>query len=633
MRTHAVRWIAWVTLLALLGGCGDCGRGAETRGDAGEEAKDAAPPTAILEVEPNNAPQQASPYTQRSTAPGSPLVLPFEGELTSGVDVDYVTIPAATDGAPRTLRLEPLGEGDVALLWGGSGDAVTDRGGPGEPEVIGHVTAAELLVAVRAGEGGGVAPLKYRLTLERRAPQAGVAVEAGPGEEAATRFKGPGEAQGVVQFRGDVDRFAVDVSAMAGEGARIELRAPPGLTVEASLALDGAEVGSLRAVGEEVVEQEPGEPVKVPEPSKTDGGAAPRRERPADVAVFPNLLIVDGAKELTVEVRASGEAPGWREGYTVRVLPMPPAPKGTAWELEGGEVQGLREPGAVSGFLHAPDDEDAFNLTIPEVKEGEAPYVLTAALSGEAVDWALRVTVPGGEMPERIVMVDAAAGAEEVLCRRVVGAGPVRVEVAAREGAEVGGPYRLEVRWRQASGEELEPNGGLKEASALALGAGVRGVAFPAGDTDVYAFEVAEEEEREGGAVEAEPKKGAVEIKKRTLEREPSPGGGLSKVLPRIGDGPPTGDRDKDPDRGDSARRGVSIELRAVGEAVNPVLVVLDPDGVELARSDRRGLGEEEVIRLDELWAGRYYVRVEMGRGTEASCGAVYTLKARVVGR
>ena len=176
MRTHAVRWIAWVTLLALLGGCGDCGRGAETRGDAGEEAKDAAPPTAILEVEPNNAPQQASPYTQRSTAPGSPLVLPFEGELTSGVDVDYVTIPAATDGAPRTLRLEPLGEGDVALLWGGSGDAVTDRGGPGEPEVIGHVTAAELLVAVRAGEVGGVAPLKYRLTLERRAPQAGVAV-------------------------------------------------------------------------------------------------------------------------------------------------------------------------------------------------------------------------------------------------------------------------------------------------------------------------------------------------------------------------------------------------------------------------------------------------------------------------
>ncbi|MEL6181520.1 MAG: hypothetical protein AAFS10_21360, partial [Myxococcota bacterium] len=246
---------------------------------------------------------------------------------------------------------------------------------------------------------------------------------------------------------------------------------------------------------------------------------------------------------------------------------------------------------------------------------GEPPHILTAALSGSGHDWSMRVVVPGASMPKRIGVDADGVGVEEVLCRQTVGAGPVRIEVAAREGSwpsDEGalGAYRLKVDWRQAQGHELEPNSDLNTASTLPMGRAVRGVSYPAGDIDVYVIEVSDPN--------GSPDPGSASDGAGRPTDSKGDGSGLSRVLPRLGDGPP----------GSPSLGGVSVEIRAVGEQLNPVLVVLDPDGIELARSDRRGLGEEEVIRMDDLPTGRYFVRLEAGAGTKPGCDATYTLKA-----
>ncbi|MEL6178750.1 MAG: hypothetical protein AAFS10_07340, partial [Myxococcota bacterium] len=389
---HMLPLGVWAVALVFYGGgCQANGCSGGPHGEDDAEVGEPAAPTAIHEVEPNATAKQATPYVQRSKAPGSPLVLPFEGVLTNGSDVDWVAIPAALakssarSAQARTLRLEPLGDGDVALGWDTS-VAVTDREGMGQDEVVSQLTTEAVVVAVRLGAAHtGAFPLRYRLTLEpqQSAPPPGVHIEAGPNAtQEPTLVTAPGEAQGVMQFRGDEDRFAIDIASMRDQGgARLELIDAAGAELEAELTWGSTVVGTLRTSSTKTRPSSAED--KRPKGGLVEEGKANNNgpgvghngveEAKGNTAVFPNLAIPSEAKVLGVRIRALGDAPGWRGGYTLRVLPLPSPPKGTIYEWEGGAeeaLQRLREPGVVVGFLPPGDALDAFNLTIPDVDEG-----------------------------------------------------------------------------------------------------------------------------------------------------------------------------------------------------------------------------------------------------------------------
>ncbi len=473
----------FVLAVLLVGGCecGPKGPGPGPRSDAGSGRPEKAAP-ALAESEPNDDAARATAFRLIPEAPGSPLFEKLHGELAQAGDVDWLRIPTQADRPLRTLTV--ASEGDVALLWSGAEDAVTDLKGPGEGEEVQNLAgAAVVTVAVVAGSAAGPYPIKYTVALSRGGVSGGVEAEAGG--DGTTVLSFPGEMQGVFNYRGDADKWEI----AAGDGVvRFEYLAPEGVASTVKLARGGTvfDVVEMEAQGED--------------------------RRPL---VRPNLA--GGA--FTIEVELDSDVPGVAGAYSVRMLGHPAVPDGTVLEVEPSGADAPTDLGTHSkalGYLHALGDKDRFTRTIPEPEDGEAaPWVLRAGLTDDTQGVRFAVENAGDTVP---------AGTGRV-CNRIVVPGQLVIDVDIAEGEPPVLPirYGLDVTLRPAKDEEVEPNHRVSKATAAPFGSSLSGFLHPVGDQDFWSFEVA-------AAPEVKEDTAGLDNLVRGAGLAPTPSAGLSAI-------------------------------------------------------------------------------------------------------
>lgn len=565
------------------GGPGEVPPGA----DAGPgEAKEA---DRLQEVEPNDAPDQATPFIEEATAPGSLLLRPMRGELSGAGDVDWYRLRGEPKALMRSLEVKPEGgQGDLVLLWGAR-DAAQNLAPPGEPERIPNLGLGEVLIGVRAE---GAASLRYTLDLKRLPARSTPDVEEGP-EGAEISASAPGDLQGLINFSGDLDVFKVDLSGLKDRSVLgVEVRGP-GIT---------AEIGPWNGAPQLTLQAATGE-----------------------VASIPNLGIAEGTSALRVAVRAQDASRALPDAWTVRLIAPPPPPEGVTLEVEGlpqpqelaaapgvqsypagaGHPAG-KPPGArAQGYLHDLADQDAFTWTLPPLERPGLVYVVSATLEGgREDDLLLRYTLPSGTQGE---VSAGGPGAGERLCNVLPGPGVIRLEVAraaadpAADPAPLQARYTLRLESRIEEGVEVESNDIDPHATPLpAPGAQVIGWLSIPEDVDLYALEV-----RPGEAPAPPPK-------------PQGEGGGLSRALDRLVDAPP-GEDDAPP-----APVHVEVEIETRGLIVEAAL--LDPDGIALV-TRRQQIAGDPLQLVADVPPGRYLVRVRDAGGDRASCDGGYTVR------
>jgi hypothetical protein len=466
--------------------CGPTGPGPGPRGDAGSGRPIEAAPK-LAESEPNDDPSRATAFRLIPEAPGSPLFENLKGELSGPGDVDWLRLPAQADRPGRSLAV--TSDGDVALRWTASADATTDLKGPGEGEEAQNLAGpAVITIAVVPGSAAGPYPIKYEVSLNRGLAGA---IEAETGADTALELEFPGEMQGVFNYRGDTDKWAI----ATGEGVvRFEYTPPPDVATTVKLARNGAVFDVV-----EMAAQKAG-----------DDGVRP--------LVRPNLA----GGSFTVELELDSDVPGVAAAYSLRMLGHAPVTAGTALEAEPSGIDAPTALGANTkalGYLHDLGDKDRFTRTVsePEAPEGEdaPPWVLRAGLAEASEGVRFGVENEGDIVP---------AGTGRV-CNRIVRPGELVVDVDLAPGEEPALPlkYTLDVTLRPAKDEEVEPNHKARTATKAPLASELKGFLHPVGDKDYWLFEVS----------------AAPDVKKETAGLSnlvagaglaPTPGAGLSAI-------------------------------------------------------------------------------------------------------
>lgn len=593
------RW-GWATLavavlgVSLLGVACACGPDAAPASDAGtaDSGKAEVRRTAIPEVEPNDSAATATRFVAETSAPGSPVLKPFKGELASASDIDWIVIPARDEASSRSLTVRPAPDGDVALLWEDAA-GLLDLAGRGDPEVVPNLTSGEVRLGVKAGRSASGAPIAY--TVELRANLGKNAVEVEPSE--ATPIRLPGDVQGLVNHSADVDVFVLDPSGLSRQTT-------PGLTVE---------LRGPSTVGLEVTVERGGE-------SASSITMAWRPDRGQPRVLFPNLALPPADVPLRVTVKPFPGGFGAAEGYTLRVLAHTAMPDGTLLEVEpNGPTLPMMLPGSskVRGYLTDDTDRDPFGLEVGRADDG-ALWFLNVDLRGPD-DLALGYTLgaPGSGAQSGDTNTGG-PGEAELLCNVVVSTGPLGLNVwrtARADGAQLAeddtGRYELVVNLRQETAVELEPNESLDAATRLEEDKALKGFLSRA-DVDVFAFDVTATE------APAEP----------APEEPPSKAGGLSRVIDRMIE-----DRAGKPPEGDSPelRQGetpVKVHVLLTSEGLQVEAELLDSEGIPVVRGRQQIPGDPLDLAAD-LPPGRYYVRLKDAGTRLESCAAHYTVRVR----
>ncbi len=536
--------------------------------DAGDTQE--VPPTQdiLREVEPNNRAQAASAFVLRPVDPGSSLLQPLEGQLSSAQDIDWVRLPVHEGLALRTLRLVPqCATCDLALRWkladSPTADPATndtDLAPPGQPEVISNLDAArDVLVAVVPGKANkGPFPLHYKVELSRGALAGSIEIE--PGDPKGQVVEIPGERQGLVNYRNDIDTFLLrpaDGKVEAHDALRLELRAPKDLQLGITV---------LDKEGEVLVQE--------------------RLEKNEDQESGPWLWMRPNLRASAIDslvLRSLGKEPGATGAYTLRALWHPPLGEGESLEVEPNSAtspQQVSKSSRIVGYLNTPQDRDFFVVQIPPAKPDAPPMIFGVRLDGEELNWAVEVR----EANKKRTLNNAKSGETEFLCNKVVSSGEVVLEVfehtprkkkPAERSTNTPGRYALTVALRTAEREEIEPNGRTAKATVLPDEQPHRGFIYPAKDVDLWKFTV------------------------------PAP-----EKLPEDGTDP-----------------FLPWEVLLRGTKLNLRIEVLDEDGVRVAQVDKGGAGEGEKLRLD-LPPGVYFARVK-GSGVRGSCDKAYTISAQ----
>ncbi len=533
----------------------------------------------VPEIEPNDAADTATAYTLIPSAPGSTLHKPFEGELSDKRDVDYIRLPAQPDLSIRGVQIKPLSDDfDPVILWGADSWR-QNLAGPGEVEEIVNLTNAEVTLGVTRPKGakGGL----YQLILVRSALSGGVEIEPPPAE--GLQVKLPGEIQGLINHNGDTDRYLLDLQSLppqdGGAGAaralRLELVPPPDVAMRITPMIGGVELTTFEVEARPAAELTP--------------------------LVWPNLGVAPDAESLEVLVSAPGAGEGVRQAYTLRALIHPPTPEGFILETEPSDIVRpiyVEGKAQVVGYIHHDADTDVYLIDV-KGERASAPMLLNVRLEGQGLDWSIDLNTPKDRGEVQEVINGEKPGGAEIICSRVILSGETRLVVRieqpkvakagkGRAGDNPTGHYKLFVEARLASGEEVEPNGAQGEANDIGLDATLSGHVHPAGDADLYRFEIKAAPAPQGN--------------------EGSPGLGAP-----------------DPDAPESPAPLQAIQIVLSGAGLNLALEILAEEGLPVAQADAAAAGEEERVALD-LPAGVYFARVKAGP-RDASCEAAYTLK------
>lgn len=524
----------------------------------------------LRESEPNDGPNQATPFVLEARSPGSPLFKPFHGSLSKPGDIDWYRIPAQEAGALRTLQAQTQSQGaDLRLFWLVGGEPrLQDIGqAPGLEEVLDLRSDQEVWIGV--GAQGGAPPVDYTLTLARSPQPLGVLM---PEPEAADEaLEVPGRRQGLLNFAGDVDRFVIRRGPQGAQETALRLEFQPPEVATHLVVRDDS--------GQALVD------VQVPAAADAkDKAAGPR------VLRWPNLELPAQGSTLLVEISAQeAQLPGAARAWTLGALFHGPVAKGELLEVEPGPLALPEGGGRVLGYLHDAQDEDKVTFSIREPAADAPPWILHARVEGEDLDLALRVGADGDKAE---LLDEGALGEPELVCNQV--ASPGLWSALVSRGAKAPEPgegdrYKLLIELRPAQGEEIEPNQVRAQASALEEGARARGFLYPARDTDLWRFEVSAPQEApaEDAAQGEAPRK--LPRSAPASQAASSPFGKPAPVL--------------------VAPATVPVELLVRAPGLNVQLEVLDEDGAPVARQDSRGRGEQEKLRVD-LPAGVYFARV-----------------------
>lgn len=562
-----------LSLAATLAACAcDLNAGGDDGADAGSSQKPKDEP--LREVEPNDAPAQATDFRLEHTAPGSPLLKPYHGELTSKDDVDWFRVPAQSADALRALTAHTDAPGaDLSLLWwvDKAPRAQDHSSAPEEEKIIDLQGDAEIVVGVRAR--AKAFPVAYTLTLAR-SPQRPDGLLPEP-EPAGYALDAPGRLQGFLNHARDVDRIMIRRGDAARDepALRLELRAPAGVGLR--MTLRGPD-------GDILLEQE-----------------LPAREGEGPPLRWPNLAMPAEGAPLTLEIAAlDPDLPGAREGWSLSALAHGPVARGESLEVEPGPTALLAEGARVLGYLHDPADTDAFTLDLPSRPDGEPPRLLHVRLEGEGMDLALQAGIHG-EPPATLDL--GKVGQPELICNQVAPAGPWRLQVARGASADATGDrYKLTVSVRAALHEEIEPNQEPPQASAIEPdGDEVRGFIYPLDDEDLWRFTIA-----------APP----------TPPADPPP----------APDAPPTSAPASQPFAAPPSPPSlalVPVLLEAQAPGINLAVELLDEDGAPVARQDAGGRGERERLQVD-LPPGVYFARLKSAQ-PRAACDEPYRLSLK----
>ena len=499
---------------------------------------------ADADVEPNNSPQQAHALSW-----GEGEVLSFSGVLAGGrADVDHFKIPVLAGNDLASIRVTPKSPAhDLSIQIGGV-EGLREAINLGPAGVAEHLPNAALrgrpLILQIAGEGEQDIAYHVEVTPDRSSH----ALPEPDSDEAHANIIAPEQTvMGWLNHSEDSDWIAI--RHIDGDAPLDVSITPPGTAaIELTLQHRGEVFWTVQV----------------------EDGQAQRFEglRPS---AEPYLLRVRSTRAVVQPLAYSVRAQRRRlnKGALAEYEPNDTG--------EQPQALSLKDTLTLTGSLSTPTDNDHYRVKIP-VSGETSPRILTLKVipKNKNLDLVLKSSVV--EHAEDQQHDDGRVGEAEAICNmRIDDAVTIDLQVSAKPPKDAARavnaePYTIKATLRAAGAEEIEPNPIGAVATALPVGAPMRGYIHPIGDVDVYRFEVPE------------------------------------SVGPR-------------PVRS-------SIETSA-GYPANLKIVLKDEEMNDISRRDHALVGEAERLPVD-LVPGTYYALISSN--ALASCTRPYEIKVNVPG-
>lgn len=428
--------------------------------DEGSAAPAAPAVSAVPEVEPNDAPEQAMRVRAGRPTAGS----------ADGPDRDHLLIPGAEGTATLLVTTANPTRLQVARPQDGATLEVELPGGPDAVRVGPFTRASSLRVAL---EGAGAWTLDLETDDE---PRCGFGFE--PDERAApgvTLTSVPSTVPGCLTTVDDVDIFRVTSDALSDvPGLALEITGVEGVAFLVELQTESGTTLTELAAG-------PGETVRLP-----------NLAAPAHGDLYLSVASLRGANEA--------------QPYTLELRRLPPLSGTIELEPNDDDVRATIVPrvGLINGYLHRPGDRDVYRLMVEETT-----VVRMLAQPPEGVD--LQLEIPGGPLGT-LTIDDGAEAEEERVCSMRLDSGDEGTvfAVTARSVGDANvEPYLMtfqlfddehwEVEPNDSNGELLERDTRLAPGERPTLGiwldesrvaSQVSGYTFPPGDVDRFVIEV-----------------------------------------------------------------------------------------------------------------------------------------------
>lgn len=410
------------------------------------------PAPAAKESEPNDSPKKATPL---------PPIATIDGVLDGKKDEDWYRIDPSSPPEELSCRIRPTDDLDVRLEvgFGNSRQAIrwVDNASAGGDEVLNPILVREsawLRVRRSKRQKGTARPLPYQLEASL-SPVAEDSEREPNGRNAdATKLQWKAPRRGYLNTPDDKDTFRLELPKEPGPAQISVSPLPPGAEVR----IEGQTPTTAKATGT------------------------------TELTLGPLHL---AGKSARIAVVADGQA-GVEEPYVLTATPLPPTANGAEVHREpndnrkhGVRIELEAETPSTIGW---PADRDVFIVNAP--KRGGAVRV---EVTSETLRLALRRWGDTSPWKDSGEAQGPGVGRPAVL-PNVASTGPFAFEVRAIDGAlpVPTGDYVVVTSWRDAAGEEREPNdpGSKHEPTPLELGFSMRGYVGWTGDVDRYLLDL-----------------------------------------------------------------------------------------------------------------------------------------------
>jgi hypothetical protein len=408
--------------------------------------------TVADELEPNDSRAEAM-----ALVPGQSV----RGALSGARDADHFVLALPPGEWLLTAELRPSAAGDPRLALLDSSQSgvlrlVDNEQDGGSEQIAGFVVSGTALLRVDRARRAAKGP-DFEYTLDIATAPVPEDDEREPnGNSAKARPLAPGSAvRGTLNTPDDRDTFRID----PGDGRPLSVRA----------------VGAAGAKAELLIER---------------GGAALRVELQGDTpTVVPGVAASDAKAKVFISVEARGKAAP-SEPYRLEVAAMDAEPGQDPEPNDGREgAVPLELDSDGAGRLGHRGDRDWFLVT------GAPAGVLHLEATSDDARITLLVEPP---TPGAVVAQASAAAVGEAAAIANLpcdGERPVYLHIRAEDDPALPVRYRLRASWRDAGGEEREPNDaqGAEGITPVTLGASVRAYVGWPGDVDRFPLDLSEQ--------------------------------------------------------------------------------------------------------------------------------------------